>query len=40
MMIEDIYRGAIPFVGLILVALVLCVVFPQLALWLPGKMIR
>ena len=38
--IEDIYRGAIPFVGLILVALVLCVVFPQLALWLPEKMIR
>jgi len=31
----DIYRGIIPFVGMQLVALVLCFLFPQLALWLP-----
>ena len=31
----DIYRGIIPFVGMQLIALVLCFCFPQLALWLP-----
>ena len=31
----DIYRGIIPFVGMQLIALVLCFWFPQLALWLP-----
>jgi len=30
-----IYRGIVPFVLMQLVALVLCFVFPQLALWLP-----
>ncbi len=32
---SDIYRGIIPFVALQLIALVLVMVFPQLALWLP-----
>lgn len=31
----DIYKGIVPFVLKQLVALVLCFVFPQLALWLP-----
>ncbi|MCX7313409.1 MAG: TRAP transporter large permease subunit, partial [Alphaproteobacteria bacterium] len=31
----DIYRGIIPFVGMQLLALVLCFMFPQLPLWLP-----
>jgi tripartite ATP-independent transporter DctM subunit len=31
----DIYRGIIPLVGMQLIALVLCFLFPQLALWLP-----
>ena len=31
----DIYRGIVPFVLMQLVALVLCFMFPQLALWLP-----
>ena len=31
----DIYRGIIPFVGMQFVALLLCFLFPQLALWLP-----
>jgi TRAP-type mannitol/chloroaromatic compound transport system permease large subunit len=31
----DIYRGIVPFVGMQLVALVLCFFFPQIALWLP-----
>ncbi len=35
----DIIRGIIPFVALIIVALGLFTVFPELMLWLPGKMI-
>ena len=31
----DIYRGIVPFVAMQLVALVLCFMFPELALWLP-----
>ena len=31
----DIYRGVVPFVLMQVVALVLCFLFPQLALWLP-----
>jgi len=36
----DIVKGVIPFVVLILVGLALCVAFPEIILWLPGKMIR
>jgi len=35
-----IIRGVIPFVILILVALVLLVIFPQIILWLPEQMIK
>ena len=38
--IADIIRGVVPFVFLIMIALGLCIVFPQIILWLPGKMIR
>jgi tripartite ATP-independent transporter DctM subunit len=31
----DIYWGVVPFIGLQIIALVLCIVFPQLILWLP-----
>jgi tripartite ATP-independent transporter DctM subunit len=31
----DIYRGIIPFVGMQILALVLCFLYPQIALWLP-----
>ena len=31
----DIYRGIVPFVLMQIIALVLCFIFPQLALWLP-----
>ena len=34
--ITSIYRGIIPFVMLQLVGLVMVIIFPQLALWLPG----
>jgi len=32
----DIYRSVIPFVCLQIVGLVLVMIFPQIALWLPG----
>ena len=35
-----IIRGVIPYVILILVALALLVIFPQIILWLPGQMIK
>jgi len=35
-----IIRGVLPFVALIIIALVLCTVFPQIILWLPGIMIK
>jgi tripartite ATP-independent transporter DctM subunit len=37
---HDIIRGVSPFVILIMVALALCAIFPEVILWLPGKMIR
>lgn len=36
----DIIRGVWPFVFLIIVGLALCVAFPEIILWLPGKMIQ
>lgn len=34
-----IIRGVLPFIGLIMLGLGLCVVFPEIILWLPRKMI-
>lgn len=36
----DIYRGVIPFVGLQIIGLVLCVIFPKLITFLPSLMIH
>ncbi len=36
----DVIRGVIPFVLLIILALVLMIIFPQIILWLPAQMIR
>ncbi len=38
--VGDIIRGVVPFVFLILVGLGLCIAFPDIILWLPGKMIK
>ncbi len=35
----DIYRGVIPFVGLQILAVLLCILFPPLLTWLPGYFI-
>jgi len=37
---SDIIRGVFPFVGLIIIGLILCVIFPQIILWLPNTLIR
>jgi TRAP-type mannitol/chloroaromatic compound transport system permease large subunit len=36
----DIYRSIIPFVILIIIGLVLCIIFPPIAIWLPSVMIK
>jgi tripartite ATP-independent transporter DctM subunit len=36
----DIIKGVLPFVVLIIIALGICILFPQILLWLPDKMIR
>lgn len=36
----DIIRGVIPFIILVLIGVILLVVFPEIILWLPGKMIK
>jgi tripartite ATP-independent transporter DctM subunit len=38
--INDIIRGIVPFVIIIMIVLGLCIVFPDLILWLPGIMIK
>lgn len=35
----DIYRGAMPHLALVVATLLLCVAFPDLILWLPGRML-
>ncbi|MFH1016115.1 MAG: TRAP transporter large permease subunit [Chloroflexota bacterium] len=37
---SDIIRGVWPFVILVVVGLALCIAFPEIILWLPGKMIK
>ena len=36
----DIIRGVIPFVIIIMAAITMCAIFPELVLWLPGQMIK
>ena len=36
----DIIRGIWPFVALVSIGLMLCIAFPEIILWLPGKMIK
>ncbi len=38
--LNDIYRGIIPFVILQLIGLALIMAFPEIALWLPGKLLN
>ena len=34
----DIYKGVVPFICLQIIALILVVIFPQIATFLPGRM--
>ncbi|MCG6537602.1 MAG: TRAP transporter large permease subunit, partial [Syntrophales bacterium LBB04] len=36
----DIYKSALIFVLWMVITLVLCIIFPQIPLWLPNKMIK
>jgi len=36
---SDVIRGVIPFIILIMIGLLLCIAFPQIIMWLPGKML-
>jgi tripartite ATP-independent transporter DctM subunit len=36
--LTEIYKGVVPFIGLQVVALILVIIFPQIATYLPGKM--
>ncbi|MCX5822748.1 MAG: TRAP transporter large permease subunit [Deltaproteobacteria bacterium] len=36
----DIYIGVLPYIPLMVLALVLCIAFPQLALWIPNMMVK
>lgn len=36
----DIIRGSMPYVGLLILAMILVMIWPQIALWLPGTMIN
>jgi TRAP-type mannitol/chloroaromatic compound transport system permease large subunit len=34
--LHDIYRSIIPFVGVMILALMLVMIFPEIALWFPA----
>lgn len=36
---QDVIQGVIPYIILVAIALVLCIVFPEIILWLPGQML-
>ncbi len=36
--LEDIFKGVVPLLGALILATLLMIPFPQLALWLPGMM--
>ena len=36
----DIYKGIIPFVGLQVIGVTLCIIFPEIVLWLPHMMFK
>ena len=38
--IYDIYKGIIPFIGLQLIGLTLCIIFPSIILWLPSMIAK
>ncbi len=37
---SDLYRGVVPFIGLQALGLILCILVPEIILWLPQQMIK
>ena len=37
---KDVYWSVLPYIPLFVIALILCVLFPQLALWIPSMMVK
>ena len=37
--LTELYKAVLPFIGLQIIALVLCIIFPQIITWLPEKLI-
>jgi TRAP-type mannitol/chloroaromatic compound transport system permease large subunit len=37
---SDIYESIVPFVGLQAIGLIIVIIFPEIALWLPQRMAR
>ena len=37
--LTELYKAVVPFIGLQILALVLCIIFPQIITWLPTKLI-
>ncbi|MBI1724987.1 MAG: TRAP transporter large permease subunit, partial [Candidatus Tectomicrobia bacterium] len=35
--LADIFRGAMPFMTMVIIAMVLLYIFPEIAMWLPDK---
>ena len=38
--LEEVYRAAVPFVFIVIFTIVLMIIFPQIALWLPSVMVK
>ncbi|MDP6099851.1 MAG: TRAP transporter large permease subunit [Dehalococcoidia bacterium] len=36
--VEDIFKGVVPFVAILLISMVLLQIWPEIALWLPSTM--
>jgi TRAP-type C4-dicarboxylate transport system permease large subunit len=38
--LQEVYRAAVPFIFIVLLCMLLLVIFPQIALWLPNLMVQ
>jgi TRAP-type mannitol/chloroaromatic compound transport system permease large subunit len=38
--IQDVYKGIVPFVMLMIVGLLICALFPQVVMWLPDLIVE
>jgi TRAP-type mannitol/chloroaromatic compound transport system permease large subunit len=38
--IQDVYKGIVPFVVLMILGLLICALFPQVVMWLPNLIVE